>query len=216
MFRSLAPAMNGMISRMMFDTSVPIESPMPNGTWESRGSHDCNVQVTPLHSSVEDRSVAQSDDVKYIYMFFHPSAPVAPGFRINWSGRWWNVGADNVERTTQGLTKVILTDWQIAVEPEEIEFWRVRNGTRTLVGKYSVHVTLNDFSTLASAGRSAYSGDTAVGEIDTGVIVGGPELGSVLVGDWFKREGLPGRITSLLYADSERVRITFSLDRESR
>ena len=41
-------------------------------------------------------------------------------------------------------------------------------------------------------------------------------LGEVLVGDWFIRAHLPGRVTSLLHRDEERARITFSLDRESR
>lgn len=216
MFRSLAPTMNGMIGRMMFDERVDIYIPRPDGEYELAWNTVCNVQSTPLHSSVEDRAVAQSDDIKYIYMFIPPEVTIAPGHRIDWGGRMWNVGADNIERTAQGLTKLILTDWQIAVDPEILTIYRVRSSVRTLVGEFEVQITLNDFSTLASAGRRAYDGDTAMGEIDTGVIVGGPELGVVLVGDWFMRENLPGRITSLLYTDSERTRLTFSLDRESR
>jgi hypothetical protein len=216
MFRSLAPTMNSMIGRMMFDENVDIYIPRADGDYELAWNTPCNVQSTPLHSSVEDRSVAQSDDVKYIYMFIPSDVLIAPGYRVSWGGRMWNVGAENIERTAKGLTKLILTDWQIAVDPEILTIYRVRSSVRTLVGEFEVQITLNDFSTLASAGRRAYDGDTAMGEIDTGVIVGGPELGVVLVGDWFMRENLPGRITSLLYADLERVRLTFSLDRESR
>lgn len=216
MFHNLAPTMNGIIQGTMFDQICEILSPNALGGWDSLGEFKCNIQASALSSSVEDPSVANSDDVKYTYIYIAPSAPIAPGFRVIWDDRIWNVGTENFERTTKGLTKAILTDWQIAVEPELVSFWRYRNGQKHDVGTYEVRVTLNDFSTLASAGRSAYQGDTAQGEIDTGTMVGGPELGVVLVGDWFIRDGLPGRVTSLLHRDEERARITFSLDRESR
>lgn len=216
MFRMMTPMMNGMIKGAMFDTTCEVLTPTPAGAFTSRGVFSCNVQATSLSSSSEDHSVAQSDDMKYVYLFLAPDVPIAPGDRVLWGERIWNVGTENTERASQGLTRVILTDWQIAVHPELVSFYRVRNGVRTEIGEFSVHVILNDFSTLASAGRSAYQGDTAMGEIDTGTMVGGPELGSVVVGDWFKREGLPGRVTSLLHSDEERTRLTFSVDREAR
>ena len=215
-FRSMAPRMNALIKRTMFDTTCEVLYPAPTGDWISRGVFPCNVQATALSSSTEDHSVAVSDDVKYIYLFLDPAVPIKPGDRVVWGTRLWNVGTENTERTSQGLTKVILTDWQIAIHPENVAFWRMRDGQRVTVGTFEVHVTLNDFSMLASAGRSAYEGNTAAGEIDTGTMVGGPELGAVLVGDFFIREALPGRVTSLLHRDEERARITFSLDRESR
>ena len=216
MFQSFAASMNGLIEQMMFDSRCLIARPNPDGTWTTLGEYPCNVQATSLSSSVEDHSVAQSDDIKYIYMFIGPDTPVAPGYRVDWGNRFWNVGAENTERATRGLTRVILTDWQIAVEPENITFTRLRNGVRTTVGTYAVHVVLNDFSTLASAGRDVYSGNTALGEIDTGTMVGDADLANVQVGDWFTRNGLPGRVTTVLHGDSERSRIAFSLDREAR
>lgn len=216
MFRMMTPMMNSMIKGGMFDTTCEILGPDPAGNFTSRGVFPCNVQATSLSSSSEDHSVAQSDDMKYIYLFLDPAVEINPGDRVLWGERIWNVGTENTERASQGLTRVILTDWQIAVEPELITFYRVRSGVRSDIGTFSVHVTLNDFSTLASAGRSAYQGDTAMGEIDTGTMVGGPELSAVVVGDWFQREGLPGRVTSLLHSDEERARLTFSLDREAR
>lgn len=215
-FHNMAPSMNALIRGTMFDQICEILSPNALGDWDSLGEFKCNVQASALSSSVEDPAVANSDDVKYTYIYLSPSAPIAPGFRVIWDDRIWNVGTENFERTTKGLTKAILTDWQIAVEPETITFYRVRNNVRTEVGAFVVHVTLNDFSTLASAGRNAYEGNTALGEIDTGTMVGGPELGEVVVGDWFIRDHLPGRVTSLLHRDEERARITFSLDREAR
>lgn len=216
MFNMMSPMMNGIIASAMFDTECEILYPDPAGMFISRGVFPCNVQATSLSSSSEDHSIAQSDDMKYVYLFLNPSVAIAPGDRVIWGSRIWNVGTENTERAAQGLTRVILTDWQIAVHPELITFYRVRDGIRDDIGTFSVHVTLNDFSTLASAGRNAYQGDTAIGEIDTGTMVGGPELSVVVVGDWFQREGLPGRVTSLLHSDEERSRLTFSVDREAR
>lgn len=215
-FRTLAPIMNGFLKAAMFDTTCELQYTTPAGSIVSRGVFPCNVQATALHSSVEDHSVARSDDVKYLYLFLSPEVPIEPGDRVIWGDRIWNVGTENIERSSQGLTKIILTDWQIAVHEEYVTFWRMRNGAKQAIGTFAVHVTLNDFSTLASAGRAAMQGNTAAGEIDTGTMVGGGDLRVVQVGDWFLREGLPGRVTSLLHSDDERARITFSLDREAR
>lgn len=213
MFSAFTHMMNRHLLAAMFDSTCEIHRPEGDGTWTPLGEFACNVQADILSPSSEDSRTANADDMKQVSMFVSPETPVQVGNRVLWGERVWSIGADTHERSTQSLVRVVLTDWQTAVEPEEISFWRMSSGSRVPVATLQVHTVVSAYVDAGSEARSTYRGDTARGVAETGVLIAGPDAQVLQVGDWFTRNGKPGRVTAVDTVDPERVKVSVSVER---
>lgn len=192
-------------------SEVEISRQTDAGGWSAWVFHDAVVQAQQSTRAPSDPEIASVDSYRSVVVFLRHTVAVAPGDRIRWKGDIWEVNAIDEERSIPSCVKVWASRMHIGTQVELIAFRRRVGGAWVELGTFPMRFT-HSFTNMARARVELQEG-TAEGALMTASMVGPPETGVLQVGDWFSRDGFPGRIVGKDDSPAEHVEFDYQLER---
>lgn len=194
-------------SLWMSDTVTLQRFGVQDGVWAEVPDVPCQVQSPRAASSPAAESIASPHERSAIWVYLGPDVEVAPGDRVLWSDEVWEVNSVVGMRTGAFALRVECSIGQSALQPEMIAFRRRQAGQWVEVGTFEIRFTRR--SPVPVPGGSE---DTADGAIVRSTLIGGDDAKVVQIGDWFTRDGFPGRVVERDVHEAGRSVFTYEME----
>jgi len=214
--RGMQTLMQRHIRSTYLTNTVTIERIDESGDWNSLGSVAANVQYQRDNNASTDPAIARVENATGLRVFLTVDVDVIEGDRIKWDGLYWYVSSVTPDRSSSVYVRVDMTR-EISAVARVLVTFRRRTDTRdwNVIGSFLVQIIRDSDAPVEQMRASIFDAATARGALVTGTIIGGPELATLDVGDWFEYERMPGRITSVDRSDDQRIECTYRLEQRA-
>lgn len=196
----------------MTDVCTVQKYDVATGEWVGT-DYPCVVQQSNAQGfrSTPDPEWAGAEETAMTTIYVDPLSDVEVGDRIVWRAETLVVNTAAWRRTEQPYRKVTCSAIQSALVPEDVTFWRITHNQdgevtgRVDVGTYSIRFTEGPAVTVGYEGGAA-------GNVREGRILAPLEAAGIVIGDWFDRNGTPGRITNTDHTAPDHIEMTYTAE----